>query len=124
MKWSRRDMLKGLGGIPILGTVWWAGADYAVDRRKDRDAILETLNIEAAPPLSSGSMSGDPIRVGIIGFGIRGQQLTRALGFATKHWLSSMKESADNNPNDTRLQEFLDQEDLNVKLTGICDLFD
>jgi len=124
MKWSRRDMLKGLGGIPILGTVWWAGADYAVDRRKDRDAILETLNIEAAPPPTTGSMSGDPIRVGIIGFGIRGQQLTRALGFATKDWHSSMKDSADSNPNDTRLQEFLDQEDLNIKLSGICDLFD
>ena len=28
------------------------------------------------------------IKVGIIGFGIRGEQLCRSLGFATKEWLS------------------------------------
>ncbi len=124
MKWTRRDMLKGLGGLPVLGTVWWAGGSYAARQKKDREAILETLNIQAAPPATTGPMSGDPVRIGIIGFGIRGQQLARALGFATKEWLSDMQESARRNPRDTRLSEFLDQEDLNVKLTGICDLFD
>ncbi len=124
MKFNRRDMLKGLGGIPILGAVWWAGADYAVDKNRTREEILQTLNIQAAPPPKTGSMSGDPIRIGIIGFGIRGQQLARSLGFATTDWLKAMKESADKNPRDTRLKEHLEQEDLNIKLTAICDLFD
>ncbi len=69
-------------------------------------------------------MSGKPIRLGIIGFGIRGEQLCRALGFATKEWLADMKEASAKNPNDTRLAEFLEQENLNVKITAVCDVFD
>jgi predicted dehydrogenase len=123
-RWSRRDILKGLAGVPLLGGIWWAGATDAVSKKKEREAILETLNINASPPPPTGSMAGDPIRVGIIGFGGRGEHLVRSLGFATKDWLTQMKTNSDKNPLDTRLQEFLDQENLNVKLTAVSDVFD
>lgn len=123
-KFSRRDALKGITGIPILGIVWWAGGDISNKAQKEKVHLLETLNIKATPPPSTGSMAGDPVRVGIIGFGIRGEQLCRSLGFATTAWLIEMKEANDNNPKDQRLQEFLNQEPLNVKLTAICDIFD
>jgi predicted dehydrogenase len=123
-KWSRRDMLKGLAGIPIVGTIWWGGASSTVGKKRQREEILQTLNIKASPPPPSGSMSGDPIRVGIVGFGGRGEHLIRSLGFATKDWLAAMKTASDTNPYDTRLQEFLDQEDMNVQLTAVCDVFD
>lgn len=123
-KLSRRDLLKGIGGIPILGAVWYAGAKITSSAKKERNFLLETLNIKASPPPPSGPMSGKPLRVGIIGFGIRGEQLCRALGFATTDWLSEMKESSEKNPNDTRLKEFLAQENLNIQLAGICDIFD
>ncbi|MCB0688188.1 MAG: Gfo/Idh/MocA family oxidoreductase [Saprospiraceae bacterium] len=123
-KWSRRDMMKGLAGIPVVGAVFWAGAAKAAKQKESRENILTTLNINASPPPESGPMSGDPIRLGIIGFGIRGPQLCRALGFATKDWLKSMKEAADKNPKDTRLSSFLEQENLNIHITAVCDLFD
>ncbi len=123
-KWSRREILKGLTGIPFLGTVWWAGAGFSKKIQDKKSKILESLNIDAVLPPPSGSMSGDPVRVGIIGFGIRGNQLCRALGFATKSWLSDMKEATSVNPRDTRLKEFMDQENLNIKLTAVCDVFD
>jgi predicted dehydrogenase len=123
-KWSRRDMMKGLAGIPVVGAVFWAGAAKAAKQKQSRENILNTLNINASPPPDSGPMSGDPIRLGIIGFGIRGPQLCRALGFATKEWLSSMKEAADKNSNDTRLSSFLEQENLNLQITAVCDLFE
>ncbi len=69
-------------------------------------------------------MSGDPIRIGIIGFGIRGEQLCRALGYATTDWLKNMKESSEKNPNDSRLKDFLAQENLNIKINAVCDIFD
>lgn len=122
--WSRRDMLKSLAGIPVLGTVWFAGAKLTGSAMDEKQFLLETLNIKAAPPPATGSMAGAPIRLGVIGFGIRGEQLCRALGFATKEWLTEMKESAEKNPNDTRLKEFLDQETLNLKITAVCDVFD
>lgn len=123
-KWTRRDMLKGLGGIPLLGAVWYSGARLAGSAKREKQFLLETLNIKASPPPASGPMSGDPVRVGIIGFGIRGEQLCRSLGFATTDWLKGMEESATKNPDDKRLVEFKAQESLNVKLTAICDVFD
>ena len=122
--WSRRDLLKGMVGMPIVGSVWWAGASKGVNDTQARDSILKTLNINASPPLPSGPMSGDPIRIGIIGFGIRGPQLCRALGFAQKSWLASMAQASKKNPKDNRLLSFLEQEHLNVQITAICDLFD
>jgi len=122
--WSRRDMLKSLAGIPVLGTVWFAGAKLTNSAKEEKKFLLETLNIKAAAPPPTGPMTGTPIRLGIIGFGIRGEQLCRALGFATKEWLASMKEAAEKNPNDTRLKEFMDQESLNIKITAVCDIFD
>jgi predicted dehydrogenase len=123
-KLSRRDLLKGLGGIPILGAVWWGGAKVSSAAKKERNFLLETLNIKASAPPPSGPMSGNPLRLGIIGFGIRGEQLCRALGFATTEWLTEMKENTEKNPNDTRLKEFMSQEKLNIKLAAICDIFD
>ncbi len=124
MPWTRREILKGLGGIPILGAAWTAGSIHTTRKRSEKAALLEKLQIDAAVPRETGPMDGDAIRVGIVGFGIRGKQLCRSLGFATNDWLLAMKDANAANSRDTRLSEFLDQEDLNVKLTGICDVFD
>lgn len=121
---SRRDWLKGLAGVPIFAGVWGAGASFSGNVKRERKLLLETLNIKAAAPPATGPMSGDPVRVGIIGFGIRGEQLCRALGFATTDWLTEMKGALEKNPNDTRLNDFKAQENLNVKLSAICDLFE
>ncbi|MBS1978638.1 MAG: Gfo/Idh/MocA family oxidoreductase [Bacteroidetes bacterium] len=123
-KFTRRDWLKGLAGLPILGGVWYAGASFSGNLKRERKMLLETLNIKASSPPAAGPMSGDPVRVGIIGFGIRGEQLCRALGFATTDWLRQMKEASEKNPNDSRLTDFKAQENLNIKLCAICDLFD
>ena len=124
MKWSRRDMLKGLAGLPIAGGIWWAGASSSLLRNEKRSAILEQLNIQASFPNSLPGIDGPPIRVGIIGFGIRGEQLCRSLGFATKQWLEDMKKAAAENPKHTALKDFQAQEKLNVKLVAVCDVFD
>jgi predicted dehydrogenase len=124
LKWNRRDILKTLGGIPILGAVWYAGASVAGNAKREKKFLLETLNIKASPPPATGPMSGTPLRIGIIGFGIRGEQLCRALGFATTEWLGEMNEALQNNPRDTRLSDFKAQENLNVRLTAVCDIFD
>jgi len=123
-KWSRRDMLKGLAGIPIVGSVWFSGANSTRRKIEERNEILSTLNIQATPPPSTGPMSGDPLRVGIVGFGGRGEHLCRSLGYATDEWLLAMKKSSEINPNDSRLAEFLVQENLNIELTAVCDVFD
>ncbi len=124
MKWTRRDVLKGLGGLPIVGGIWWAAAANSVLSDRERSEILERLNIEPSYPTSLPSIDGPPIKVGIIGFGIRGEQLCRSLGFATKEWLSDMKKETDEDPKHSALKEFQAQKKLNVKLVAVCDVFD
>ncbi len=122
-KWSRRGLLKGLGSIPLLGAVWWSGSKVSRQFTQKRDTILNTLDITAAPPPATGPMSGEAIRLAIIGFGGRGTFLCRALGFGTKKWLADRSEAAARNRNDNRLADFLAQEDLNIQLVGVCDVF-
>ncbi|RIV67598.1 Gfo/Idh/MocA family protein [Flagellimonas aequoris] len=124
MKWTRRDLLIGLGGLPILGAVWWAGAANTVGSRRKRSEILEQLNITPSLPPAVPGIGGEPVRVGIIGFGIRGEQLCRALGFATENWKEQMRLAAQEDANNHALEDFMGQEKLNVKLVGICDVFD
>lgn len=124
MKWTRRDLLKGLGGLPILGAVWWAGAASTVGSRKKRSEILEQLNIVPSLPPAVPGIGGEPVKVGVIGFGIRGEQLCRALGFATNEWREEMRLANEEDPNNHRLEDFMKQERLNVQLAGICDVFD
>ncbi|MGI9532911.1 Gfo/Idh/MocA family protein [Lutimonas sp.] len=124
MKWTRRDIIKGLGGLPIAGAIWWAGASSTVQSRKKRTELLEQLNIEPSLPNILPPIEGPPIRVGIIGFGIRGEQLCRSLGFATTEWLQNMEKAADKNPKHSALADFKNQERLNVRLVAVCDVFD
>ncbi|PCE63999.1 Gfo/Idh/MocA family protein [Sediminicola luteus] len=124
MKWSRRDVIKGLGGLPIVGAVWWAGAVAGSEKGRKRSEILEQLNITPSLPSPVPAVTGDPIKIGIIGFGIRGQQLCRALGYATKAWLADMAQLAQENPKHTALADFKAQEKLNVRMAGVCDVFD
>lgn len=112
---SRRSALKGLLGVPFAAGVLWGAVAETQKKKKEKQAMLETLDIDARRP-DNDLVPGDAIRIGIIGFGIRGPQLMRALGKATKPWME--------NANPAQLQAFMEQEDLNVKVTGVCDLFD
>ncbi len=121
---SRRDALKGLATIPVLGA-FFIGADAKSDYDNEiKEEILKELNIEPSVPAPTGSMAGDAIRIGIVGYGGRGADLMRAIGFATPEWLENMKKNALENPKDTRLRDFMEQEKLNLRLTAVCDTFD
>ncbi len=111
---GRRNALKGLLGVPFVGGVLIGAMSQSNKKKNEKNKILEALNIDAQRP-DNPLVKGDAIRIGIIGFGIRGPQLCRALGYATKSWKESQ--------NPDRLKAFEEQEDLNVKITAVCDLF-
>lgn len=123
-KITRRDALMGLAGIPVVGAfIMGASAKSSHDAAIKED-ILRELNVDPSTPPESGPMAGDPIRIGLIGYGIRGEQLMRALGFASPEWTENMTQSALKNSKDTRLKDFLEQESQNVQITAVCDAFD
>jgi predicted dehydrogenase len=123
---KRRDLIKALAAIPVLGAfAFGISRKFGFDEAQ-RKNILDDLNISTESPFSTVDkmVEGEKIRLGIIGYGIRGKYLMRAAGFAVPSWIDGLKESKTKNPNDTRLDEFKALEDLNIEITAICDVFD
>ncbi len=123
---TRRDLLKSLATVPVLGAFAYG---YFKKRKYDRmlnSRILEELGMDQETPPESQPVSsgGKPIRLGIIGSGSRGTQLLRAAGFVTPDWIDDIKKAALDNPADRRYKEYMEQEDLNLVINGVCDIFD
>ena len=121
---GRRDALKTLATVPVLGALV-----YGV--YKSRKNALQSRNISDVFQVSDKQAvflepqkDGKQIRLGIIGFGIRGKQLMRAAGFAEPSWIDEMKEANRLNKKDHRYEQYLEQDDLNVVVNGVCDIFD
>ena len=69
-------------------------------------------------PATGYSTKGDKIRIGVVGIGGRGVMLLESLGHVSKEWAEKNTKNGLPNP---ALKKFLDQEDLNVEITGVCD---
>lgn len=125
---KRRDILKGLASLPIFGGFLYAWLKKkALDQDKENQLLSELGVNPPAPTILTNTelnKSGEIIRIGIVGFGARGEQLARALGFAHPDWIEARKKDHEKNKLDRTLKEWLNQENLNVVITGICDVFD
>ena len=119
---GRRDALKTLATLPLVGVLGYGIFDK-VYRESEIRSKKNIFKFENRPPLPP-TMKGEQLRIGVIGFGIRGKQLMRALGFAEPKWIDDMVEAGVKNKQDTRHEQFLEQEDLNVVVNGVCDIFD
>ncbi len=125
-RFLRRDFLKGMATIPFLG---YFGLSFKqnilAEQAKSRTNYLDDLGIDHLDILNyqipaSNAKNYKPIRIGLAGHGWRGPVLLRALGFAHPTWI--VENTIKGKPNE-EVSLFLDQEDLNLKLTGICDTF-
>jgi len=114
---NRREVIKGLGALSASGLMAFKSDLLFSDDKPDSF----TLN---GYDKSMSYQAGEELRLGIIGFGIRGQQLVRAAGFASSSWKASLQRAAKENPKDTRWQDYLAHPPLNIKFTGICDIYD
>ncbi|MCK3685738.1 Gfo/Idh/MocA family oxidoreductase [Maribellus sp. YY47] len=123
----RRDFLKGMAAVPFLGYFAFAfkGSIGEEAKGKSKD-IYETLKInkldatgqKLLPPTGMGEK---PLRIGVVGNGWRGEQLLRSLGFTHPDFVE--KNTIDGKYT-RKLEEFLNQEDLNVEFAAVCDTFD
>lgn len=121
---GRRETLKALATVPVLGALAYGvykKQKYTLSNRDISD-VFKISNDEATflEPLKDGQK----IRIGIIGFGIRGKQLLRAAGFAEPSWIDKMIDANKTNKKDTRYEQYLQQDDLNIEITAVCDIFD
>ena len=122
---NRRDVLKSIATVPVIGALaygWW--------RKKRHENLLNNqLSKELgmsydSPPAPVYARNGEPVRLGLIGFGIRGPQIAHGAGFVHPEEIDSAKKAARENSADKRYQNFMEQEDLNLVVNGVCDVFD
>ena len=115
----RRTLLKALAGIPVLGLFTYELMGKRSFDRQNETRLIKELGLENlhAPNKISSAAKGNLLRIGIIGFGNRAVQLANGLGFMHPADMESNRKSG-------RLNNWLEQENLNVAITGICDVFD
>lgn len=115
---SRRKVLKALAGIPVLGVFTAAVLKDWNYKKEKSNALVRELGMDQVPGdrSVSGGKKKDLVRVGIIGFGSRAIALANGLGYI--HPNDAERKSHES------LENWLGQENLNVAVTSICEVFD
>lgn len=120
---SRRDLLAGLASLPVLGALGYGLFLHTSERNKYKSGLLKGIK----PVLPSGIpplVDGPVLRLGVVGTGGRGMYIMKALGFVLPERIDDWKSRAatDKYWRDY-LDEFMAQEQLNVRVTAVCDVF-
>ena len=122
---ERRDLLKGLAGVPVAGffllNLW---QKVKRDKIKKSNLLSNLVNEKKAPAAVKSLSNSRHLNIGVIGYGGRGGHLVRGAGFATTGWTNRASENAQKNKLDKQFETFMTQEDLNCSLVGVSDLFD
>ncbi len=128
MSVTRRNLLKALVSIPVFGAFVISFLDKKLQDDIRRQMLMEELGVsESSPNIIQSAISRPPgkkIRLGIIGVGGEGESLLRHAGFAHPEWIEKARQRAREDPRDKDLETYLGQDDLNVELTAVCDVFD
>jgi predicted dehydrogenase len=127
MKMDRRDFIKGVVAVPALG-YFAIGAKGNISKQIEMNTIdyYKRLNIDKLDaPLEklrpATGVKGEKIRIGLIGNGWRGEALLQKFGYLHPDVIE--KNMKGGKPSQW-LQDIINQEDFNVEVTGICDVFD
>jgi len=125
IKFGRREALRALASIPAMALfVYELLKKRAFDGLRKMNILAELGTQIEAPTVVPPRAQGELIRLGIIGYGGRGEHLTRGVGFAHPDWTERKASDAEKNRLDKGFETFMEQQDLNVVLNGVCDLFD
>jgi predicted dehydrogenase len=115
---KRRTLLKALAGVPVLGVFAFEllekrAYDFEKKNRILKDLELDKLSIPEIQPLGKG----DLLKIGLIGFGNRAVSHANGLGYMHPEDVEKRKLNG-------TLEDWIFQDDLNIAITGICDVFD
>jgi len=122
-KFSRRQVLTGLATLPVIGAVGYGLWKNKLHYKEMNRNLLEGIqvNIPGIPQL----VPGEKLRIGIIGTGGRGRYLMKALGYMHPKSIDAYIENARKDQWwKEYYQNFKEQEDLNIEITAVCDVFD
>ncbi len=125
---DRRDLFKGLASLPLLGAFGYGAFSRKIRADAKKRRIMQELGVSGeAPAIIDRAQSRPPsdrINLAIIGVGGEGEALLRGAGFAHPEVIESWRTAAQEDPRNRRLADFMVQDDLNLELTAVCDVFD
>lgn len=126
---KRRDFLKAIAATPVLGLLGYGVTRKYFQDHNRNDELLKALGLQSESnpnqiSIVSTNLKNDPhLRLGIIGAGGRGQNLLEAAGFTSPEKIDDWKNHDILNHTD-RYENYLQQEDLNISIVAVCDIFD
>jgi predicted dehydrogenase len=127
-KFGRRGFLEALVSLPVVGIFFYGFLEKKAAEDAKKEAILAELGVhEGGPAYIPEAISRPPserIRLGIIGNGGEGESLVRHAGFAHPDWVEGARNAYQADPRNKELEVYMGQQDLNVQLTAVCDVFD
>jgi predicted dehydrogenase len=125
---ERRSFLEALVALPVIGVFFVSFLQKKAADDAKKEAIMAELGVqEGGPAYIPNAISRPPserIRFGIIGYGGEGESLVRHAGFAHPDWVEGARQDHVEDPRNKELEVYMGQEDLNVQLTAVCDVFD
>lgn len=124
---GRRDVLKSLVTLPVAGALLYGAFRKRQLEHYKHSELLKALKLDTKTdaPAFIPTRDGDSstLRLGIIGTGGRGLYLMRAAGFIQSELIDQWAEDAAKDKKNNRLEIYQNQEDLNLTINGICDVF-
>lgn len=117
---TRRRVLKAIVGLPVLGAFTIASirnVRYNAQRAVDIAGELGLNNLSIQNTYGVGGENNELLRIGIIGFGSRAIALANGLGYIHP-------DDAERRGEGAWMDNWNAQKDLNVAITGICEVFD
>ena len=126
--WGRRDLFRALASVPVFGalaySVWRKTSSTEERRRKIFEELGVTGDAPAVIPQAISNPPSGKLRLGVVGYGGRGQADVRGAGFAPTEWTDRQARAAARNRRNQTLETWMAQHDLHLELTSVCDLFD
>ena len=104
---NRRNFIKDLSVLPVSGVI-----GHEIDKMKSEPIIF------------SSQRNNKSIKIGIIGFGFRGEQLARATKHAHPDWIKEQEDAHNKDSRNKVLEDFYSQQELNIEIVAVCDVFD
>ncbi len=124
----RREVLKSLATLPFAGALFYGAFRKKQFEHYKHNKLLQTLSLGTredqpvyAPPVRKEGES--VLGIGVIGTGSRGIDLMRSAGFIHPSLMDEWVKEKRINRQDNRLDIFMGQEDLNICVNGVCDVF-
>lgn len=124
-RFSRRDIIKGLSTIPVLGIfserVYSKFKFDSGNRVKKLPDLEVSSSAESIIPSANLISDGKKLRIGLVGNGMRGPQIFRAMGYYDEDkWNVNIEKNGDIT---AEMQNFLNQDDFKIEITGVCDTY-